>query len=257
MTPRLHLSPLEVGEYPLTPDQSHYLLNVLRCRIGEKLIIFDGNGLEADSVLLCNEGQQARVRVDAIRVSSSESPQPPIVLQGLCLGDKMDWVIQKATELGAGAIWPISADRSQMKLDGARAEKKLAHWRAVAEASAMQCGRARLPSVQEPLNLAAVLQRLGTARENCAQTGAHQLAGWILDPGAENSVANDLTRVAEAETPWILAVGPESGWSPRELETARGYGLTPARMGPRVLRTETAALVGLTLVAQALGEFGG
>lgn len=251
MIPRLHLERLDTGEHLLSREQSHYVLNVLRCRTGEALVIYDGKGHEADAMLLCEEGQLARISVGSGRKGLTESPCPPIVLQGLCLGDKMDWVIQKATEMGAGAVWPIAADRSQMKLEGSRLEKKIDHWRAVAEASASQCGRSLLPVIAAPMSLDRACRALLDSRSDC-QT----LQGWVLDPRATGAVGGGLEIAAASESPWIIAVGPESGWTDRELEIARHFGLTPSRMGPRVLRTETAALVALSLVALALREFG-
>lgn len=154
----------------------------------------------------------------------------------------MDWVVQKATELGAAKITPISAQRSVLRLEGPRAEKRLAHWRAIAQASSGQCGRNRVPEVAQ-------VQTLDQAIASWQQTPEPK-TGWLLDPFAGQSLSN-----AELTGPLAFMIGPEAGWSDSEEAQARAAGFQGIRCGPRILRTETAAAVVLSAVALRLGEF--
>ena len=199
---------------------------------------------------------------------------PPRLRLGLaqCLStaEKMDWTIEKAVELGVSHIVPLLSARSVVKLDGARAEKRVQHWQRLVVAAAMQCGRSRLPEI-------APIQPVGTWLASLPTPQANERR-WVLSPLAESSLMAQASALAaqagaplagnhqnppgdatasEAGTPtaWLLC-GPESGLAETEVEQALAQGWQPALLGPRVLRTETAGLVGLTVLQAALGDLG-
>jgi 16S rRNA (uracil1498-N3)-methyltransferase len=159
------------------------------------------------------------------------------LIQGIASGDKMDWVVEKAVELGVSDLYPIAAERSVLKLAGPRLEKRLAHWRAVVCAASEQCGRNRLMRVHAPTALDRCLDELPGSTLFCHPDGERDLAAAL---GTTGDVLN-------------IAVGPEGGWSPGELDRARRRSLQAIRFGSRVLRTETA---GITLVAAATALLG-
>ena len=226
----------------LSAEASHHLVSVLRLRAGDPLTLFDGRGLEASATVTHADRQAATVDVrDVLRVVR-ESPTHITVVQALCTGDKMDWVVQKATELGARRIIPVRAERSVLKLDASRADKRVAHWRAIASAASAQCGRNALPSVTDVMSFTEVVS------DWAAQATAN--TGWLLDPFAETSISQ-----APMSTAVTVMIGPEAGWTDEEESLAKRSGLTGVRVGPRILRTETAAAVVLGVIAMRCGEF--
>ncbi len=245
MIPRALHHPLLAGTQTLGTEASHHLLRVLRCRAGDALVLFDGQGLEAEATIARTDGGECVVEVGEPRPCERESPLQVHVIQALCLGDKMDWVVQKATELGAAAIWPLRAERSQLKLDEARAAKRQLHWQRVAESASAQSGRSRVPEVQPVAELRGVLVEFAQAR---GQDPGVQ--GLMLDPHGGTSVL----QAPAARQVWV-AIGPESGWSDAEEQQLIAAGFLRARLGPRILRTETVAAVVLTALAIRAGEF--
>jgi 16S rRNA (uracil1498-N3)-methyltransferase len=193
---------------------------------------------------------RAVVAAVAVRGLANESPLRIVLLQALARGEKMDWIVQKATELGAAGIVPVSGERSEVKLDGERAGKRVAHWRSVAIAACEQSGRARLPEIAAPQPLAQALRQLPA-----------QACRLTLDPDAEGAVANlDLPRAhppeaAARDFDVVLAIGPEGGWSPGDLALLRGAGFAGLRLGPRVLRTETAGIAAIATLQALHGDF--
>ena len=240
--PRLYVDlPLAAGERITLPEAaSHHVTRVLRLGSGDALTVFDGRGGEYDAIIARASRSVVDVDVGAYLPVDRESALTVELAQGICKGDRMDLVVQKATELGVRAIRPVLCERNVVKLDPARAERRLTHWRAVAVHAAQQSGRTRVPDV----------------------SGAEYLDTWlsrpdpgpriVLSPHAEASLA-DLDRPAPDEAVRLL-VGPEGGLAPRELEHARTEGFTELRLGPRVLRTETAALVALSMLQARWGD---
>jgi 16S rRNA (uracil1498-N3)-methyltransferase len=162
------------------------------------------------------------------------------LLQGVARGEKMDLILHKATELGVNAIAPLWSQRSEVKLDAERAGKRLAHWRGVVTSACEQCGRARVPDVAAPVALSAALDAL--------PSGGLRL---ILDPEGELSLA---TLAVESDANVALAVGPEGGWSPADREQLRAGGFRGLKLGPRILRTETAGLAAIAALQARLGD---
>lgn len=154
----------------------------------------------------------------------------------------MDWVVQKATELGATRVIPLSADRSLLKLDGSRMEKRVSHWRGIAQASTAQSGRTHQPEITPVMSLAEMVQWW--------RNQPRPITGWCLDPFATTSLGE-----SSIQGPLVMMVGPEAGWTDAEETQAKAAGFVGIRCGPRILRTETTATALLAAVAVKAGEF--
>jgi 16S rRNA (uracil1498-N3)-methyltransferase len=217
---------------------AHHAERVLRLAPGESIVLFDGQGGECAATLLAL-GRAPMARVGPRLEVEREAPLRVTLVQALASGDKMDWVVQKAVELGVAAIQPVAAERAVLKLSGERAVKRVAHWQQIAVAACEQCGRNRVPPVAEVRDLAAVLAAPAVGMR------------LILAPGG----ALRLDAAAQPEGPVTLLVGPEGGWSPGELALAERAGCMPLMLGPRVLRTETAGLAALAAIHTLWGDF--
>ncbi|MDE2311369.1 MAG: 16S rRNA (uracil(1498)-N(3))-methyltransferase, partial [Betaproteobacteria bacterium] len=230
--PRFYCTPpLRFGTiFELPPEAAHHAHRVLRLRVNDPVQVFDGEGNALDARI--SEIGGKRVVLGMLKPCATE-PQPPLrimLAQAMCSSEKMDWVVQKATELGAAEIQPVQTQRSVAKLSGERAERRTAHWRSVAIAACEQCGRNVLPQVHAPQEFSAWLAQMrGTA---CAK--------FILQP--EGSTA--LHKQPPPQGSAILLVGPEGGFSEDEAGMAHLAGFAPIRLGKHILRTETAAIAG-------------
>ena len=224
--------PLQAGEH---------VARVLRLDRGHPLRLFDGSGDEYDAELasLAKRSVTARV-LESAAAEDRESPLRITLAQGIARGEKMDWILQKATELGVAHIVPIVTDRTEVKLDAERAERRVAHWEAVIASACEQCGRTRLPDIAEPMKLSDWAASLG---------GAEGLR-LALDPGGDRT-PRDLPPATRA----MLAVGPEGGLSQHDLATLHAAGFEGLKLGPRILRTETAGLAALASMQAMLGDF--
>ena len=240
--PRLHVDlPLCAGtRFTLPEIASHHLTRVLRLGSGDAVTVFDGCGGEYDATVARVAAGMVEVDLGAHRAVDRESVLIVELGQGICKGDRMDLVVQKATELGVSAIRPVLCRRTVVKLDAARAERRIAHWRAVAVHAAQQSGRTRVPDVGGVEDIDSWLSRPVAG------------PGIVLSPHAANSVA-DLPRPGLGSTVRLL-VGPEGGLDSREVEHAHDAGFAGLRLGPRVLRTETAALVALSVLQAQWGD---
>ncbi len=228
----------ESGELTLPEAPSHHLLRVLRLRPGARIHLFDGQGLEYPAEILPSETRgSCRVRLDPAVQPPVESPLQVTLFQAIGRGDRMDWAVQKATELGVARIQPVMSERTEVRLDPKRAEKRRRHWQQVAVSAAEQAGRVRIPCIELPLALAQITADAGLA--------------FFLDPQAEQGL-NDLTRPADGRC--ALVVGPEGGLSEVETQYLQQQGFGPLRMGPRVLRTETAGPVAIALLQARFGD---
>ena len=242
-TPRLHVDlPLAAGARVTLPEAAgHHATRVLRLGVGDALTVFDGRGGEYHATLARAARGAVAIDVGEHVPVDRESAFTVELGQGICKGDRMDLVVQKATELGVHRIAPLVCERTVVKLDPARAERRIAHWQAIAVHAAQQCGRTRVPEVAGVEGLGPWLAR------SCRD---HQ--GLVLSPRGEARLS-DIAPPAPG-TPVPLLVGPEGGLSPREDECARAAGLTGLRLGPRVLRAETAAVVALGVLQAWWGD---
>jgi len=242
---RIHFSgPIEAGgECTLGAPQSHHLSGVLRLKACDALVLFDGAGGEYPATILRLGKRGVTVAVQERRIVSRESPLAVTLAQAVASGERMDYTIQKAVELGVAAIQPLAASRSVVRLSGERADRRVSHWRAVAIAACEQCGRNHLP----PIAAVAPLERW-LAQWPARNEGSRRL---LLTPHTD-------ARLRELERPThpvVLLAGPEGGFTPDEESAARRGGFIPVSLGPRVLRTETAAVAALAAMQALWGDF--
>jgi len=249
LTPRILVSaadrdlPLAVGvKVALDPRQRHYLTRVLRLGPGAEVELFDGQGARWRA-RLDGAGEGASLIIHEAAPATPESPLAIHLGQCLSSADKMDWTIEKAVELGATTITPLFSSRSQVRLDEARARRKLEHWRAIAEAACMQSGRDVLPSVAEPQPIGPWLDQASVSLR------------LVLDPRATLSLSACMRKTAPLPTAICLLAGPESGLDERELAAASAAGFRAVSLGPRVLRTETAGLAAIAALQALAGDF--
>ena len=278
MPPRIHTpTPLSAGAQLDLPAGAARHVQVLRLQPGDALCLFDGAGGQWSAQITRMGRSQVQVRVGTHQAIEREAPRPVHLLAALVASERMDWLVEKATELGAASLTPVLAERSSLRLSGERAEKKRAHWQAVAIAACEQCGRNRPPRIHPVMPLPEARAALGAADAGAdagagAGTGAADHAApdapssaptsdsapplrWLLSlgEGAEPLATrlSPLTHATPARAVHLLS-GPEGGWSPAEEAAARAAGFAPTSLGPRVLRAETAPLAvlsALTLLA--------
>ena len=241
-TPRLYVDgPLRAGARIVLPERAaHHAAAVLRLREGERVIVFDGRGGEHDARIASVARARVEAEVGERRDVERESPLEIALVQGISSAERMDLTVQKAVELGVAAIQPVLAERSLVKLDARRAEARAEHWRRIVVAACEQSGRNRVPEVRGVLSLA----------EYCrTPPGGTRL---MLSPGSGTSLR---AVVARLESPVVLAAGPEAGFSAEEEAMLAGAGFEAVRLGPRVLRTETAALAALAALNALAGDY--
>ncbi|MBO9717235.1 MAG: 16S rRNA (uracil(1498)-N(3))-methyltransferase [Pseudoxanthomonas sp.] len=227
-------------EVVLPEHAANHLARVLRLREGDPCVLFNGDGHDYPARLLAIGKREVRAEVLDMQAVDNESPLSIVLLQGIARGEKMDLILQKATELGVAAIVPVSAERTEVRLDAERAEKRLAHWRSVVASACEQSGRARLPELSAPASLDAAARALDGDGLRL-----------VLDPHGEHRLDN--LPSPPGGTAWI-AIGPEGGWSPRDRDILRAAGFTGLRLGPRVLRTETAGLAAIAALQARFGD---
>jgi len=221
----------------LGSEQARYIGRTLRLRVGDSISVFNGNDGEFSASVVTIGKDAVVVQVDAAVATTTESNLKLHLVQGISRGERMDFVVQKATELGVKRISPVLTEYGVVKLDAARAAKRRDHWQGVAESACEQSGRSRPPLIDAPMDLNAWFG----ARTKEAD------ADLILQPAATQSLASTRT----PKTKLCLLIGPEGGFSAREYDDAGVAGFTAVSLGPRILRTETAALAALA-VAQSL-----
>jgi 16S rRNA (uracil1498-N3)-methyltransferase len=238
---RVHVdTPLTAGKHvTLEGTAANHVTRVLRLRIGDELTLFDGRGGEFAARIEEFRKDCVKVSVGEQRSTERESPLSLILAQGVSRGERMDWVVQKATELGVSRIIPVFTERSVVRLDAKQADRKVQHWRAIAIAACEQSGRNRIPDVTSPVNFFDLIRG--------GEPGSTRL---LLSPTA-NLRLNELR---EPGTGITVLIGPEGGLADSEHEAAISAGFRAVRLGPRVLRTETAAIAALTIIQRDFGD---
>jgi 16S rRNA (uracil1498-N3)-methyltransferase len=246
-----------VLELPAATGQ--HVARVLRGREGDALTIFNGDGREFAAEIAGVRGTRVSVVLGAARAVDRESPLAVTLVQCVPRGDRMDFVVQKATELGVSCIVPVLSERSVVRLDARQSEAKRLHWHGVAISACEQCGRNRLPTIAEP---GALIDYLGTQ----AAADGQRL---VLEPelAAPESAGTPATAPEPAPAPALalvpapaprhavtIAIGPEGGFAPDELDAFRVAGFGRMRLGPRVLRTETAAIAAIVWLQTRFGD---
>ena len=233
-------APLVAGtRVTLEGGVASHVTRVLRLRVGEALTVFNGSGGEYAARIEQAHGGKVAVAIGEAHAIERESPLTLTLAQGVSRGERMDLVVQKATELGMSALVPVLTERSVVRLAAQQADRRLNHWRAIAVAACEQSGRNRLPAIAPPVPLADLLR-----------SGSDGSTRLLLSPGATATLA-DVPRLVTAVT---VLIGPEGGLAEAEQQAAVAAGFTPMRLGPRVLRTETAAIAALTLLQREFGD---
>jgi 16S rRNA (uracil1498-N3)-methyltransferase len=233
----LPLSPGAKIQLPAVP--AHHAARVLRLVKGAEVVLFNGHGGEYPALLEWVDKDLVIARCREWRDIERESPLDVRLAQGISSGERMDYTLQKAVELGVTAIQPLAMRRSVVKLSSQRAEKRVAHWQGIIMAACEQCGRNRLPPVAPPMD---VPQWLATAPQGMR---------LFLSPEAETT----LDALPCPSGPVWLVAGPEGGFEPDEAELIRDFGFVPVRLGPRILRTETAALAAVAAMQMLWGDY--
>jgi 16S rRNA (uracil1498-N3)-methyltransferase len=244
---RVHVEgPLTSGKrITLEGNAASHITRVLRLRVGAALVVFDGSGGEYEASIDKAHGGAVTVAIGEHRAIERESPLALTLAQGVSRGERMDLVVQKATELGVTQLVPVLTERSVVRLTAQQSDRKVNHWRAIAIAACEQCGRNRLPSVAPPVALAAFLR----GEESTGAAGHTRL---LLSPEGTATLQDLLRPGANALT---VLIGPEGGLTDEEEQAAVAAGFSPVRLGPRVLRTETAAIAALALLQRERGDF--
>jgi 16S rRNA (uracil1498-N3)-methyltransferase len=246
--PRLFVDPSKLTEdvVVLTDEDHRYLTRVLRLDVGAVVVLFDGKSVEATARVTRIGPRALELKIEERRpVEAIDRPEVTVV-QALPKGDKLDFVVQKATELGAARIIPATTARAVARLDPAavRTLSRRARWQKIAREAARQSGRLDVPDVEGVTTLATALK--------AAPKDALKLILW---EGARHTTLRDVIPKKRPQQ-IVIAVGPEGGFTVEEIETARQAGFLPVGLGPRILRTETAALVTLAILGYALGDLG-
>lgn len=222
---------------------SHYLARVLRMQAGRELVVFNGTGGEYRAAILDVSKTTVTLLVESFSENNRASPLSIDLAIGISRGERMDWVLQKATELGVSRVTPLFTERTEIKLKAERLEKKLLHWRQIMISACEQCQLNILPELRQPRTLS----------ELCADTDPTQLK-LVLHHRADQSLAAMNGAMQRPPSSVLLLVGPEGGLSEEEIELVLHNQFQPLKLGPRVLRTETAPIVVLTAVQQLWGD---
>lgn len=231
---------LSEGPRVLRDATFHHLARVLRVRAGDTITLFDGRGREADARVVRLWEDELLVEVGVVRTVSRPSVALTLII-GLLKGERMDWVIQKATELGVARILPVATTNAVVKLEGTRAADRRERWGKIAAEAARQCGRADVPDVADIASFATV--------------AATSQAGFrVLFHEVEPRIPLRTLLPNEPPTEWLAAVGPEGGFTVDEVSAARANGFAVAGLGPRILRAETAAIAALAVLGFAVGD---
>ena len=223
----------------LAGEQARYLGRVLRARVGDRISVFNGDDGEWSAEILAITKGTVRLALIGPVPNEAESPLKVHLVQGISRGERMDFVVQKATELGVKRITPVLTDYGVVRLDGRRAEKRRVHWQRIAESACEQCGRVRPPLVDAPI---ALNRWFGEFSGDSTQ--------YVLQPGAGKPLDDNQAPTTKV----CLLIGPEGGFSDREYGDAAAAGFDAVSLGPRVLRTETAAVTALTIVQSLWGD---
>jgi 16S rRNA (uracil1498-N3)-methyltransferase len=239
--PRFYVdAPLQPGgSCRLAEEAAHHALHVMRLKAGDALTLFNGRGGEYAARLAAVERKRLTIDILEHRAVERESPLHLALVQGISSAERMDFTVRKAVELGVAEIHPVLAARSVARPRGERAESRREHWQKVVVSACEQCGRNRIPEVHALLPLE---DYLGNARADGARV--------LLSPRSQASLSG-----VAADRSYLLAVGPEAGFDADEEAAFQAAGFVPAKLGPRVLRTETAALAALAALSALRGDF--
>lgn len=228
------------AEVTLPESAAAHLVRVLRLREGDECVLFNGDGNDYRARIASAGKREVVAQVLSASPVDNESPLRITLIQGIARGEKMDLILQKATELGVAGFIPVLAERTEVKLDAERTEKRMAHWRSVIVSACEQSGRARVPGLAQPVALGQVATQI-----------ADDAMKLTLDPIGDFALATLATPTTRSVA---IAIGPEGGWSPRDREILLVAGFSGLRLGPRILRTETAGLAAIAALQSRFGD---
>jgi 16S rRNA (uracil1498-N3)-methyltransferase len=232
----------------LSDNAAIHATKVMRLNVGDTLKLFNGDGFDYTCELLSIKKNETLAKIEASEAVNNESPLHITLLQGISSGDRMDYTIQKAVELGVAEIQPLSTERSVVKLSAERAEKRLEHWQNVVISACEQSGRAKIPKVASPISLTIWL---GANKDEAAEDADSSHARILLNPVG----AKQLSALPKTTQSIQLLIGAEGGLSQAEIDLAITHGFHSIILGPRILRTETAALTAIAALQTILGDF--
>jgi 16S rRNA (uracil1498-N3)-methyltransferase len=259
--PRIFLPIISIhnNQISITGEKARYLLSVLRCKKGDELVVFDGMGNCMKTSILKSDRREVIAEVIEKFIRDTESPVKIILVQGLLKGQKMDMVIQKATELGVKEIIPVITERSQP-----RETRKVERWRKIAEEASRQSGRTFIPIIHETVEFNKFFGKIGKLKGSgeTVKQGHEEMIGLIcweegglsLKDAVHKFSSSSILRVSDS--PIHLLIGPEGGFTKEEVDIAEGKGLIVTSLGKRILRAETAAISAITLVQFLSGDLG-
>ena len=244
--PRIYSdSSLKKGKsFELDNRSDHYLRHVLRIKVGQSITVFNGDGNDYHGTIADIKRKIIQVRLDDIEPLTNTSKESSLYITlviGISKGDRMDWVVQKATELGVHNIQPLLTNRVDTKLNASREEKKIEHWESVAISACEQCGRSVLPKISHPIKIA---DWLSETRDTLK---------LVLTPSGK-TLKNLNSELDHQPKEIDLLIGPEGGFTQEEIEAALNENYFPLSLGPRILRTETAPLVAISLMQERWGD---
>ena len=226
------------SELELPPEASHYVGKVLRAKVAQSLRLFNGDGQEYSATVTAVNKKSVIVAIQAASNGQPPSPLHTHLGQVMSRGDRMDYAIQKATEIGVNAITPLSSERCEVKLDLQRLKKRLHHWQQIAISACEQSGRSDVPTIYQPVLLSQWLEQVEAQQK------------LVLHP-------HNTVRLTELATPnsCALLIGPEGGLTDAEVNAAQTQGFQAMLLGPRILRTETAPVASLSLLQHLWGDY--
>ena len=228
-------------------QQSHHMEKVLRLKTGDKVILFDGRGNEYTCILCSRRNDALLAKIESSRYHPNEPSVSVTLAQAIAKGEKMEYIIKKAVEIGASAIIPFVSERTVVTLDEKKALHKTGRWQALARETCKQCRRNTIPLIKPVVSLNLLLPELQDKRAIMLHEGE--------DRNSLKAVIKEFKSIAPLQDIGIL-VGPEGGFTPREVEAARKHSVIPAGLGPRILRTETAGLVAISIILYEGGDLG-
>jgi len=220
----------------LPPEAAHHCAQVLRYKVTDQLTVFNGDGYDYSATVSAIEKKRCQIRIDSKSFSNNESPLKIHLIQGIARGDKMDLIIQKAVELGVIEITPLFTERCNVKLDKKRLDKKIIHWQKTIISACEQSGRSIIPQLNQPVSI----EQLKLSKNTNTV---------LLEP-----TANDTFSSITINDSVNLLIGPEGGFSDKDLAQARDLNIRGIKLGPRILRTETAGLSVIAILQNRYGD---
>ncbi|HSQ20705.1 MAG TPA: 16S rRNA (uracil(1498)-N(3))-methyltransferase [Blastocatellia bacterium] len=237
----------------LSADETHHLVHLLRMTPGNEAFVFDGCGHEYRCNFRKVEHNHARLEITEALSDIVESPLHLTLAQGLAKGEKFDFIVQKATELGVSTIAPLITRYSDVRFDEQQKKKRVERWRRISLEAMKQCGRRKLVDIALPRSLREFIAA-NASPDRSPFPASHDQRVLLLFTERDGESVTDALGERQESGSVIALIGPEGGWSEDEMEALNDYGCTAVTLGPRVLRTETAAVVAIALIQQAMGD---